>query len=68
MLSTLQKQIAAEKNLSKALSEFIGQWVVISQHKVVASGVTPEEALGKAPKKYDRMFRVSKGPFIAVSA
>jgi Family of unknown function (DUF5678) len=59
-VAELEKDIKAEQELSRQLRSFIGQWVVIYKHEVVANAGTPSEALEKAPARFDRILRVPR--------
>lgn len=44
---TVQEQVKAEEALSSKLSEFVGEWVAVKEHKVAAHAKTLKALISK---------------------
>jgi Family of unknown function (DUF5678) len=42
----LEEQLEAESELSRRLGDFVGRWVAVKDHKVIADAATLDELLG----------------------
>lgn len=63
-MAVVDRRIEAQKELSRALRKYAGQWVAVRGNEVVAHAKTAEAVRERtADQKIDRVFRVptSKG-------
>jgi Family of unknown function (DUF5678) len=57
----LTRQVEAERELSTRLDEYMGEWVAVRNHEVVAHANTLEQLLDIIdPKNVDAVFEVSE--------
>jgi hypothetical protein len=65
LAEVLRQQVTAERDLSKRLLEYAGEWVAVREHKVVAHAPSLEqlmELVGDKPEETVEVFEVSTEP------
>jgi Family of unknown function (DUF5678) len=61
MADVLRQQVQAEKELSKSLEDYAGEWVAVRDHKVVAHAVSVEALMEQVSGEAVEIFEVSAG-------
>lgn len=59
----IERELEAEKRLAKELADYVGMWVAVRDHKVVASAPSLTELLEQVDSlNVEGVFQVFEGP------
>ena len=56
----LEEQLEAERELSRRLGDYVGRWVAVRAHEVVAEADTLEELLKRMPEDAEAVLQVEE--------
>jgi hypothetical protein len=58
LMSVIEREVAAERRLSEDLTNYVGEWVAVRDHEIVAHASSAEELFARVGIHFDAIFEV----------